>query len=158
MTGKRCLCPIITDEEWEGKELDWENKSFYFLLINQFMNKPINLEEKSRLLKKEVVTKSYEFIDQNLILCEWSYFKGRLITQIKNPEVYDANIHIFDSGKIYTTIFRGKMKELKLFVKDFRSQIELNHGIPVQNIFVRYAHCNNCAKEKNNVSVVFAKT
>ena len=157
MAVKRCLCPTITNEDWEGKELDWENKTFYFHFIKHFMHKPINLEEKSRQLKKEVVTKSYEFIDQHLIICEWAQFKGRLMTQIKNPEIYDANIHLFDLGKIYTTVFRGKPKELNLFVNDFKSQIELNHGIPVQNIFIWYAHCKNCAKDKDNVSVIFAK-
>lgn len=158
MAITRCGCPQIDVSEWEGKELDWENKTFYFLPITNLLYKPIDLEEKVRQLKKEVVQKNYEFIDVRIMLCEWSQFKGRLMTQIKNPEIYDANIHIFDMGKVYTTVFRGKSKELKQAVKDFQSQIELNYGVPVQNTLVWYTHCKQCAKEKNNLSVIFVKT
>ena len=153
-----CSCATIEKEEWEGKEFDWENKNYYFLPIHSILNKPIDLEEKSRMLKKEIATKAYEFIDPRVILCEWASFKGRLMTEIKNPQTYDANIHIFDMGKIYTTVFRGSKKNLKQAVNDFRSQIELNHGVPVQNSYIWYAHCNKCAKSKDNVSVIFMKT
>jgi len=152
-----CSCATITNEEWEGVELDWENKSFYFHPIHNLLNKPINLGEKSKALKKEIAAKSYEFIDPRVILCEWAFFKGRLMTQIKEPLDYDASIHKFDSGKIYTAVFRGKTNKLKQAVNDFKSEVELNHGIPVQNCYVWYAHCDRCAKAKDNVSVIFMK-
>jgi len=152
-----CSCAKITDEEWEGVELDWENKSFYFIPMRNILNKPIDLEEKSRSLKREIAAKGYEFVDPRVILCEWASFKGRLLTRIKEPLDYDANIHKFDTGKIYTTVFRGKTKNLKQAVKDFHSQVELNHGIPVQSSYVWYAHCSKCAKTRDNVSVIFMK-
>jgi len=158
MTAVRCSCPKIEAAEWEGKEFDWENKTFYFLPINHLLFKPINLEEKTRQLKREIVHKAYTFIDARLILCEWAQFKGRLMTQIKNPEIYDANIHIFDMGTIYATVFKGKSKKFKQAVGDFQSQIELEKGIPVQNTFIWYAHCKHCAKEREHAAVIFVKT
>jgi hypothetical protein len=158
MNAKKCRCPRINPEDWEGKILDWENKTFYFIPINNFLYKPIDLEEKIKLLRREVAHKGYEFIDINLTLCEWVSFKGRILSQIKNPEKYDESIMLFDFGKIYTTVFKGKAKLLKQAVSDFSSQMELEHNVPVQKVYVWYAHCKICAKERENLAVIFAKT
>lgn len=158
MSTIHCACPKIDPKEWDGKEFDWENKTFYFLPINNFLHKPIDLEEKVRLLKKSVTASNYEFVDVRVILTEWAAFKGRILTQIKNPEIYDANIHIFDMGKIYTSVYQGPQKGLKQAVADFQSQILLEKGIPAQNTFVWHAHCHICAKTKEHLSVIFIKT
>ena len=163
MAAVKCRCPRIDVLEWEEKEFDWENKTFYFLPIKFLpikflLHKPFGLEEKIKQLRNEVAQKGYEFINMNVTLCEWASLSGRLMTQIKNPEKYDANIQVFDMGKVYTTVFKGKSKELKQAVNDFISQIELNHGIPVQKAYLWYAHCKVCAKERENVTVLFVKT
>ena len=158
MAVVRCACPRIDPAEWENKELDWENKTFYFIPINQFLFKPLNIEEKTRQLKKEIAAKGYEFIDPRVILCEWGLFKGRLMTQIKNPEVYDANIHVFDMGKIHTSVFKGKSKNFNQSVNDYKSQMELDKGIPVQITLVWYAHCKHCEKDREHPAVIFVKS
>jgi len=158
MSIVRCACPKIDPKEWDSKEFDWENKTFFFLPIFNILNRPQNLEEKVRQLKKAVTALNYEFIDVRVMLTEWAAFKGRLLTQIKNPEIYDANIHVFDMGKIYTSVYQGPQKGIKQAVTDFQSQMLLEKNIPAQNTFVWYAHCSACAKAKNHLSVIFLKT
>ena len=158
MVVKRCNCPRIDPAEWEGKEFDWENKTFYFLPLNYLMYKPLGLPEKIRQLRKYIIDKNYSFSDFIPILCNWAPFKGRVMIQIKNPEKYDENIYTFDMGKVFTTVFQGPAKEFRQAVKDFCSQIELNHGIPPQAVLVWYGHCKVCAKEKNHLAVFFVKT
>ena len=158
MTGKKCRCPRIDISDWEDKEFDWENKSFYFQPVKFLLHKPINLEEKIRQLRKEVAEKGFKFIDMNVMLCEWAPFSGRVFCQIKNPEKYDENIYICDMGIVYTTVFKGKAKGLKQAVNDFNSQIELNKGVPVQKTYLWYAHCKVCAKERENLAIIFVKT
>ena len=158
MALKKCTCPHIKPEDWEGKEFDWENKTFYFLPINCILYKPQGLQDKIRQLRKEIIEKNYEFTDFIPVLCEWAAFKGRLMVQIENPQKYDANIYVFDMGKIFSTVFQGPSKKFKQAVKDFAGQVELEHGIPPQSILVWYVHCPVCAKEKNNMAVIFVKT
>jgi len=158
MVVKRCNCPNINVEEWEGKEFDWEKKTFYYLRISNFMYKPQGLAEKIRQLKKEIVHKNYDFTDFTPIMCDWAAFKGRVMVQIKNPEKYDENIYIYDMGTIYSTVFQGPSKLFKQSVKDFQSKIELDYGIPPQDTLIWYAHCPACAKEKENLAVIFIKT
>ena len=158
MAAVKCRCPRIDVLEWEEQEFDWENKTFYFLPIRFLLHKPIGLVDKIIQLKSEVFLKGYEFINMNVMLCEWTLLSGCVLSQIDNPEKYDANIQVFDMGKVYTTVFKGKSKELKQAVNDFISQIELNHGIPVQKVYLWYAHCKACAKEREYLTVLFAKT
>jgi hypothetical protein len=158
MALKRCHCPKINPEDWEGKEFDWEKKTFYFLSIKNFFHKPLDLAEKIRQLKKEVAGKAFDLIDPNLVLCEWAQFNGNLISQVKPPDRYDENILIFDFGKIYSTVFKGPKKLLKQTVDDFHSKTELDYNIPVQKIYLWYVHCDECAKEREHLTVIFAKT
>ncbi len=158
MTSKKCNCPNIDAADWDSKEFEWENKTFYFLPINCVLNKPLGLEEKVRDLRKEIVAKSYEFTDFPPVICEWAPFKSRVLTEIKNPQEYDENIYVFDMGTIYTTVYQGSAKEFKRAVNEFTSQIELNHGVPAQKVFIWYVHCKNCAKQKSNQAVIFVKT
>ncbi len=158
MAVKKCNCPHINSASWENQEFDWENKTFYFVPINFFFNKPIGLPEKVRQLRKEVIARNYEFTDFIPVLTYWAAFKGRVMAQIQNPQQYDEGIYIFDSGKIYSTVFQGAAKEFKQAVNDFTSKIELDHGIPPQAVLVWYVHCPVCAKEKNHQAVIFVKT
>jgi len=158
MTVKKCNCPHIDTADWEGKEFEWENQTFYFVPINLFFHKPMGLHEKVRQLRKEVVSRNYEFTDFTPILTSWAAFKGRVMAQIQNPQQYDEGIYIFDSGTIYSTVFQGSAKEFKQAVSDFSSKVELDHGIPPQAVLVWYVHCEQCAKERNNQAVIFIKT
>ena len=158
MAVKRCACPVINPAEWEGVEFDWENKTFFFLPINNLLYKPFGLDEKTRLLRKEVMKKNYQFTDFKPLLCEWASFKGRILAEIENPHKYDEDIYIFDMGTVYSTVYQGSVKEFKRSVSEFASQIELNHGVPAQKVFIWYLHCKQCAKERNNQAVIFVKT
>ena len=158
MSIKKCGCPRINPADWEGKEFDWENKTFYFLPINNFLYKPQGLQEKIRQLKKEVVQKNYQFTDFIPLLCDWALFKGRVMAQIKNPEKYDEDLYIFDMGKVYSRVFQGPAKKFKQAVTDFASQMELEHNVPPQKISIWYGHCPVCAKERENLAVIFLKT
>ena len=158
MAVKRCSCPIIDPAEWEGKEFEWENKTFYFVPVNMLLYKPRNLEEKVRQLRKEVAEKDYKFTDLKPTLCEWAAFKGRLLSQIWNPQKYDESVYVFDMGTVYSTVFEGPAKDFKRAVTEFASQIQLNHSVPAQSIYVWYTHCKQCAKMKNNQAVIFIKT
>jgi hypothetical protein len=148
----------INPADWEGKEFDWENKTFYFLPLNYLFHKPLGLPDKVRQLKKEVISREYAFTEFHPILCDWAAMKGRVMVQIKNPEKYDENIYTSDMGKVFSTVFKGISKDLKRAVTDFTSQIELNHGIPAQVVLIWYAHCPICAKEREHLSVIFVKT
>lgn len=155
---KKCHCFHIDTKQFEGKSEEWENKCFYFNPINYIMYKPMGLEEKRKELKKEIIDRNYSLIDDKMLLCEWASFKGRVMMNIKNPEKYDENIIIFDQGMVYSYVFRGKASQRKREIADRCSQIELETNLPAQKVWVWYLHCKICAKERDNLSIIFIKT
>ncbi|MBL7190926.1 hypothetical protein ISS30_04465 [bacterium] len=154
----KCRCPKIDTAQYDGKSEDWENKCFYFHPINNLMHKPMGLEEKRIALKKEIIERRYDFIDDKMVLCEWTPFKGRIMMNIKKPEKYDENFFIFDQGEVYSFVFKGKSSKLKQEISDRCSQMELEHSLPAQKVWVWHLHCKECAKAKDNLAVIFIKT
>ena len=142
---KTCQCPDINNDEWHLKDFNWDGKIFYFDYLYHILNVPLGFEKKLDALIADITTKGYTLKNPDIVLHLPGLFQGRILTEIGDPERYDANVEKFDDARILTRVHRGPRSGLKRSLAELNAFVEDRAHIPPGAVYYWHTTCAQCA-------------
>jgi len=156
--GEQC-CPEFDPELWQGKEINWQNKSFIRGTVPQFLHIPLPGvfgKAVSRLWQQiENAGARPEDRDFLMLTSETSPWKGEiyLSTTREVPEAENVKL----SGNFLTRVFDGPYNAVPKWIKEMEGFLA-GRNKTASNYFFYYTTCPKCAKKYgHNYVVVFAR-
>lgn len=121
--------------EWDAREFDWTGKSFYFISGMNLFGKPIGIGDKFEQLMREIRKNGYK-AKNNIILVQYSTFRGRVMIEIEKPDKYDAQIKFYDTQTTADTVLvHGGLSNLGKGVKRLRERVSVRRMIVPREIY-----------------------
>jgi len=157
MDRKECGCPIIVDEEWEGKTFSWKDRTFFAQPVKFFFRAPIDVEEQVGRAGEAMEKRGYMLEEPLTVLIEEGQFAGRVLIGILPPETPDPHVVTMGDVSVVGTVVARKEPKLGVkTLKGFKERLELQ-GRKVKQMYVWHVTCPTCSRLEGFKSVVFAE-
>jgi len=148
-------CPKFDPENWDNKEIIWDNKLFVTDKIKSIFYVPLNF---SKVVKKNIVL--IEKVDAMqkipIVLSDEDSLWGSniFIDVTKNiPNTNMTNI----SGTFLSKVFEGSYSNTNKWINEMKDYIHSKEK-EIQKMYFYYATCPKCAKKYGkNYVVILAK-
>jgi hypothetical protein len=157
MSQKDCGCPIVQNEEWEGRTFNWEGKTFYSEKVNHFFKVPLNVENKMAVAAEAIEKQGYMLEEPLMVLVQEGTFSGAVFVAILPSDQQDANVVTFGNTVIETTVYDRRHSKVGPGVKAFRKRLE-GQNKQVTSIYLWHLGCPRCAALEGYKTVIFART
>ncbi|MDK9700675.1 MAG: hypothetical protein OEM52_11075 [bacterium] len=147
---------IPRDADFDGKEEDWNGRSFYWLSVTSVFGKPIGLED---AYSKIIMAPSKEGIQLLLnprVLFQPGAFSSKVMIEIERPDNYSAQVVTTDTGKVFSSEAIGEASQIKKVV-DRMTQKVTNDGYVVQGVYHWYLTDAPWSLNKASRTVVFIR-
>lgn len=154
---KTCACPEINDQDWHLQDTDWSGKFFYFDYLRHFLKIPLNYAKKCQEMKSEIVRKGYQIIQPDLVLRLPGLFQGRILTEIEEPEQYDANVEKFENARILTRVYKGSPGGLKVALEELKAFVQDRTHVLPSAVYYWHVTCPICSPKRGWKTVLFAR-
>lgn len=154
MSEEKC-CPRLNAEDWDRKEMEWNNKLFYRTKYRSIFHIPLNIGS--------VVTKAIAELDSKglaedptlMLSREESMFSSTMLLSL-NQDTSELNTEKL-SGKYASRLFEGSYRETRKWVKEIKQYCE-GTGKEAKELLFWYVTCPKCAKKYGGAqTVIFAK-
>ena len=124
--------------DWDQKEFDWTGKSFYFIPITNLFYRPLGLGSKLEQLNREVRQGGYK-TRSNIILIQYSPFKGRIMIEVEKQDKYDAQMTTYEIQTMADTIvYRGAFSLLGKGIKRLTERVVAKRGLEPRELYYMY--------------------
>ncbi len=157
MSQKDCGCPIVQNEEWEGRTFNWEGRTFYTEKVNHFFKVPLNVENKMAEAAEAIEKRGYMLEEPLMVLVQEGTFSGAVYVAILPTDQQDENVVAFENTIIETTVYDRRDSKVGLGVKAFRKRLE-GQGKTATNVFLWHLGCPGCAALEGYKTIIFAQT
>ena len=157
MEYKDCGCPIIRNVEWEGKEFDWQGKTFFAEPVRYFFTVPMDVEQKMQEAAEIIEKRGYMVEEPLMILVKEGPFAGTIYVAILPPEAQDPQVVTFPQSKFTATVVERKEPKIGPLLKAFRTKLKAM-GKRVKGLYLWHVTCPTCSRVEGYKTVVFAET
>lgn len=161
MTGNNSeqCCPEFDPVSWQGREVNWQDKSFIRETIPQFMHIPLPGtfgKAVSRMWQKlENAGARPEDKDFLMLTSETSPWKGEIYINSVHDVPEAENVKL--SGTFITRVFDGPYNAVPKWIKEMEDFLT-GKNKTASNYYFYYTTCPKCAKKYgHNYVVVFAR-
>jgi hypothetical protein len=149
-------CPVFHPEHYDNKIFDLGEYTFIKDSTLSFMYIPLNMDRVFTRVMRSINEAKQAYTDRYLILSrDVNPFKSNHYFLVKGEVKGYATETI--SGQYYAKVYDGDFKEISNWIQDFK-QVLANQGKSLNELFVFYTTCPNCAKiYHHNYVVLFGK-
>ncbi len=153
----KCLCPKLTFEAWEGREVSFDKRPFLTRRIPLFFRVPVGLGDEIRAVQaKARALKLDPAMSPMLFQRDRGIFRGELLWAI-DGEVRLPEIALV-SGKYRAAIHRGSYTQLGRAARKHVRRLRDELGIKPHEVFFWYANCPQCWDEQGGpVTIILAR-
>lgn len=123
------------ESAWDRQEFNWLEKSFYYVTVTNLLGMPIGLDNKIEQLLRDVRAAGHKIVN-NTIYVEIGEFKGKVMIEIKTPELADSQVLTYDTPTTATTMV-AKAKPAQAAAK-LTEKIISNSGMKPRQMFYAY--------------------
>ncbi|UCF33755.1 MAG: hypothetical protein JSV78_00290, partial [Phycisphaerales bacterium] len=152
-----CLCPKLTFEAWEGREVSFDGKPFLTRRIPLFFRLPVGLGEEIEAVQAKGAALSLDPAMPPMVLQrDRGIFRGELLWaiggEVKLPEI------TLVSGKYRASVHRGSYTQLGRAARKHLRRLRHELGIRPDELFFWYANCPKCWDEPGGpVTIILAR-
>ena len=152
-------CPKFNPEPWDGKEIEWSEKTFIMETMPQFLHIPLPgvFGKTVTGMMKKIEDANAKPSDENSLMLSLdpSPWKSELyVTTTK--EVANAN-NIKLTGTFLTKAFDGSFNQIPQFMKEMEEYMA-SKGQKALKYYFYYTTCPKCAKKYgHNYIVIFGQ-
>ncbi len=143
-TSTTGCCPKFDPKPWDGKVLEFDNKTFVKVSTRSFLHIPMNMGgvigDTWKVIESADADDKDEFIMLSQDISPWKAEHYFWVTK-EVPGMNNAKL----SGKYKTKVFEGPFKDAKKWY-DEMAKIAKEAGAEPTNIFFYYTTCPKCAK------------
>lgn len=152
---KSSHCVLLSSEEWDEKELHWQNKPFLAAKYKEFMHIPLNY---GRVLSRayDQIEKAGGQYERFALSGEEKVFSSSLMIPLKERVSGLDIVNI--SGTFLTKLFEGQSyAEAGKWTREMINYVRGKEK-EVKKLWFWYATCPRCAKELKKIqTVIFAE-
>jgi hypothetical protein len=148
-------CEHLDPDEWNGRELEWQDKPFLKDHFRSIAYMPVNI---GSVMKRdhEAVTEAEAFAEEPFWLTGEVSPWGSNVYLAVDRDVPDQEI-VHLSGNYLTRLFDGPYRDTGKWVEEMKAYVE-REGHEVDDIYFYYAQCPDCSEKLGvNQVVLFAK-
>ena len=156
MAYKPCGCPVIDRDEWEGRALDWTEKTFFFEKVRFLFNVAINLEQQGQRAAEQIDAAGYMLEEPMMTLIEEGRFSGGVYVAVVPPDRPDPHVVTLGSAPIHAMLYETKTPAIGPGVKAIRARLA-KQGKKVVRVFVWHVTCPECSKNEGFKSLMLAQ-
>lgn len=156
MSQKDCGCPVIRNEEWDGRTFNWDGKTFYSEKVNHFFKVPLNVENKMAEAAEAIEKQGYMLEDPLMVLVREGTFSGAVYVAILPPDGQDPNVVTFENSVIETAVYQRRDSKVGPGVKAFRKKLE-GQGKAVKGVYLWHLGCPSCSAIEGYKTIIFAE-
>ncbi|HET6786062.1 MAG TPA: hydrolase [Erysipelotrichaceae bacterium] len=150
-------CPVFHPELYDNKVFDLSEYQFIKDSTLSFMHIPLNMDRVFTRVMRAIDQSKQAYDDHYLILSrDMGPFKSNHYFLTKGDVEGYKTEKI--EGHYFAKVYDGEFKDIEHWLKDFKLQMT-NLGQTLNELFVFYTTCPNCAKVYgHNYVVLFGKT
>jgi hypothetical protein len=138
-----CLCPKLTIEEWEGREVSYDKKPFLSRRIPLFFRIPVGLGDEIRAIQARAAAMKLDPTLPSMVLQrDRGIFRGELLWAI-GGEVLLPEITLI-SGRYRAGVHRGSYTQLGRAARKHVRHLREELGLKPAEVFFWYANCPQC--------------
>lgn len=144
---------VFDEAQWDMRDFDWTDKTFYFVPIISIFNKPIGLGSKLEQLNRDARQAGFNILGK-MVLIQHGSIKGRIMIEVEKKDVLDANIlHFEDKTSVDTIIYRGAPGGISKGVQRLVEWVASKRRIAPREIYYMYIDKPDSSNYK---TVIFA--
>jgi hypothetical protein len=148
-----CLCPKLTLDDWNGREVSYDMKPFLSRRIPLFFRVPIGLGDEIRALHaKAAALKLDPALPPMVLQRDRGIFRGQLLWAL-GGEVLLPEITLV-SGKYRAEVHRGSYTQLGRAARTHVRRLRDELGIKPDEVFFWYANCPQCWSEQGGPGTI----
>jgi len=126
---------IFSESDWDAQEHNWKGKSFYFIPYISLLMKITGPGRKIEQIRFESRKNGYKMLN-NIILFEYTPFKGKVMVEIEKHDEYDAQVLTFeDDTSIDTLVHRGPISSVGKVVKRLAERVSGKRSRPPRSTY-----------------------
>jgi hypothetical protein len=156
MSQKDCGCPIIDNNEWEGRTFNWDGRTFYSEKVNHFFKVPLNVENKMAEAAEAIEKQGYMLEDPLMVLVREGTFAGAVYVAILPPDEDDPNVVTFQNSVIETMVYDRRDSKVGPGVKAFKKKLSAQSKV-AKGFYLWHLGCPRCAALEGYKTVIFAE-
>lgn len=153
MEKEETCCPRINPADWDGKDLEWNDKHFIRGKVKTFLFMPLNFGSVITKLMNQA-EKSGAKIEDNLCLSYHTSKWNMDIYLAVDKEVAEAdNINL--DGHFVSKIYEGPFSDTGKWCKEYEAYLK-SRALSMKKMYMWYTTCPKCAKKygKNYVAII----
>lgn len=152
MTEEIC-CPRFEPGQWDGKMIEWKDKSFIKDKVKTILNVPVNFGSIMKKLNKKVEGSNAKMPDYLCLSDHTSKWNMDLYLAVDKEVKGAENVRL--SGKFLSKVYEGPFKDTGKWCEDF-SKYAKGKGLDIKKQYMWYTTCPKCAKKygKNYVVIL----
>ncbi len=150
-------CAIPNIDEWEEREVTFENKPFIRMYTRSFMFVPLNMSKVMRTIQAAATDADAEMPPQQVMILsrDLSPWKAEQLYAVSKLVEGADNLNL--TGTFITKVFEGPYQNAKKWY-DVLTAFAMSKGKSVKACYLFYTTCPNCAKHYGkNYTIGLAK-
>lgn len=146
-------CPVPNIQEWQDKNMQFEDRHFIRLHTKSFMYMPINMGKIMKKLDKTAEESGVKLpMQQAMILSrDISPWKAEQLYSVSSP--VDGADNVTLNGEFLSKVFEGPYKEAGKWYKQMQQYVK-DAGKELKAMYFFYTTCPKCAKHYGKNYVV----
>jgi len=156
MTQKPCGCPVIQNEEYEGRTFNWDGRSFYTDKVSHFLRVPLNVEKKMAEAAEIIERRGYVLEDPLVVLVREGSFSGALFIAVLPPEEESADVVTFGPSLLEASVYDRRDEKIGPGVRRFRRRLA-REGKTVNSFYLWHLGCPQCTRLEGYKTVILAE-
>ncbi len=154
---KTCGCPNIVDEDWELKETEWSETTYFRMKIPMFFHVPIGLNRKLRKAREKLLEKGYIEALPHTVMLKDGFFSGLILVAIEPTAAREPDMEVIPAGSIITKVFKRGEKSLNKTVAELLSYVRSKTDEHPSAVFFWLVTCEECMGREQEKTVIIAK-
>lgn len=154
---KSCGCPNIVDEDWELKETEWTETTYYRMKIPMFFHVPIGLNRRLKKAREKLLEKGYNEAIPHTVMLKDGLFSGSILIGTEPTATREPDIEVVPSGSIITKVFKRGEKSLNKTVAELLSYVRSKTDAHPSAVYFWLVMCDECMGREQEKTVIIAK-
>lgn len=155
----KCLCPDLSEDEFQGldlKEFNLSGRTFYITKTPMISHFPVNPELKIRKTVKEIEKKGFQTVSPLFVMFEDGLLMGSIMIEIEKPVSGDSSVRTFEPVKLIGKIFTGPKFLVPKALREFDGFL-MSKNVLTSEFYFWYHSCKACEKIKGSRTVILGR-
>lgn len=151
-------CPKFNPSLYDGREFNWQQKTFIKDEVMAFMHMPLNLHKVMVRMWKKIKNAHAEPADQEFLMLCYDPSLWKTEVYITTTKIVPNANNVAISGTFMAKVFDGAYKDIPKFYKEMEVYVA-SKGRSVSKMYIHYTYCPKCAEYyRHNYMIFFAET